>query len=220
MESEELFEVYNEADATGRIFTLLFNSSNLVSPAYAAAIVLGISFGIAALIGLLYYALIGGFDSSSSSYGSYSSYFNFNRFFRRRRSTLEDDIDLLFILEALDSTEKNISKLDGGNLIDTKFDNISPCTYIFKTCQVADGQLTDDYAKLGERKRTMSQLFQTARQTVSNIKTKSATWQPGIIGNNNKRILEILEGVALASNYLKTDADCEDMRQQCNDKVP
>ena len=57
------------------------------------------------------------------------------------------------------------------------------------------------------------------RQTVGNIKTKPATWQPGVIGNNNKRILEILEGVAEASNFLKTDTECEEMRQQCNDKV-
>ena len=81
MESEELFESFelslsNEEEGTGRIFSLLFNSSNLISPAYAAAIVLGISFGIAALLGLLYYALVGGFDSGGSSgYGSYSSYF-------------------------------------------------------------------------------------------------------------------------------------------------
>ena len=82
---------------------------------------------------------------------------------RLQVTTLEDDIDLLFILEALDSTEKNIRSLDGENIIDTKFDNISPCTYIFKTCQVANGHLKDEYAKLRERKRTMTQLFQTAR---------------------------------------------------------
>ena len=58
------------------------------------------------------------------------------------------------------------------------------------------------------------------RQTVNNIKTKPTTWQPGIIGNNNKRILEILEGVAQASTYLKIDTECEEMRQKCNEKVP
>ena len=72
----DYLDYYNEEEGTGRIFGLLFNSSNLISPAYAAAIVLGISFGLAALAGLLYYGLIGGFDSGgsysdSSSYGSY-----------------------------------------------------------------------------------------------------------------------------------------------------
>ena len=81
MAADDLFELYdfNHEEEKGRIFTLLFNSSNLISPAYAAAIVLGISFGIAALAGLLYYALIGGFDSGGSGgYGSYSSYLSSN----------------------------------------------------------------------------------------------------------------------------------------------
>ena len=72
----DYLDFLGEDEGTGRIFSLLFNSSNLISPSYAAAIVLGISFGLAALAGLLYYALIGGFDSgesygSSSGYGSY-----------------------------------------------------------------------------------------------------------------------------------------------------
>lgn len=80
MESGDYLELHNEGEETGRIFTLLFNSSNLISPAYAAAIVLGISFGIAALLGLLYYALVGGFDSAGGSgYGSYTEYFQSNQ---------------------------------------------------------------------------------------------------------------------------------------------
>ena len=75
---DDYLDLYKEGEGSGRIFTLLFNSSNLISPAYAAAIVLGISFGIAALAGLLYYALIGGFDSEGSygGYSQYSSYLN------------------------------------------------------------------------------------------------------------------------------------------------
>ena len=79
MDLGDYFDTYNqEEEAAPRIFGLLFNSSNLISPAYAAAIVLGISFGIAALAGLLYYSLIGGFDSGggyggSSGYGSFFS---------------------------------------------------------------------------------------------------------------------------------------------------
>ena len=69
---DDYIDLYKE-DGDARIFTLLFNTSNLISPAYAAAIVLGISFGIAALAGLLYYALIGGFDSDGG-YGGYSQY--------------------------------------------------------------------------------------------------------------------------------------------------
>ena len=72
----DALDALDEEEGTARIFSLLFNSSNLISPSYAAAIVLGISFGLAALGGLLYYGLIGGFDSggsygSSSGYGSY-----------------------------------------------------------------------------------------------------------------------------------------------------
>ena len=80
---DDYLDLYKEGEESGRIFTLLFNSSNLISPAYAAAIVLGISFGIAALAGLLYYALIGGFDSEGSygGYSQYSSYLNSNVFF-------------------------------------------------------------------------------------------------------------------------------------------
>ena len=80
---DDYLDLYKEGEGSGRIFTLLFNSSNLISPAYAAAIVLGISFGIAALAGLLYYALIGGFDSEGSygGYSQYSSYLNSNVFF-------------------------------------------------------------------------------------------------------------------------------------------
>ena len=73
MESDEILNLYDDA-GTGRIFNLLFNSSNLISPAYAAAIVLGISFGLAALAGLLYYGLTSS-GSSGGGYGSYSSYF-------------------------------------------------------------------------------------------------------------------------------------------------
>ena len=69
---DDYIDLYKE-EGDARIFTLLFNTSNLISPAYAAAIVLGISFGIAALAGLLYYALIGGFDSDGG-YGGYSQY--------------------------------------------------------------------------------------------------------------------------------------------------
>ena len=74
---DDYIDLYKE-DGDARIFTLLFNTSNLISPAYAAAIVLGISFGIAALAGLLYYALIGGFDSDGGygGYSQYSSYLN------------------------------------------------------------------------------------------------------------------------------------------------
>ena len=75
MESEELLDFYKE-EATGRIFSLLFNSSNLISPAYAAAVVLGISFAMAALVGLLYYGLTaGGGGSGGGGYGDYSVYF-------------------------------------------------------------------------------------------------------------------------------------------------
>ena len=76
MDSEDYLDLFSGKEETGRIFTLLFNSSNLISSTYAAAIVLGISFGIAALAALAYYALIGGFDSDGG-YGSssYSSYF-------------------------------------------------------------------------------------------------------------------------------------------------
>ena len=79
MDLGDYFDIYNQDEEfEPRIFGLLFNSSNLISPAYAAAIVLGISFGIAALAGLLYYSLIGGFDSGggyggSSGYGSFFS---------------------------------------------------------------------------------------------------------------------------------------------------
>ena len=74
---DDYIDLYKE-EGDARIFTLLFNTSNLISPAYAAAIVLGISFGIAALAGLLYYALIGGFDSDGGygGYSEYSSYLN------------------------------------------------------------------------------------------------------------------------------------------------
>ena len=71
MDLGDYLDTYSqEEDAAPRIFGLLFNSSNLISPAYAAAIVLGISFGIAALAGLLYYSLIGGFDSGGGYGGS------------------------------------------------------------------------------------------------------------------------------------------------------
>ena len=83
MDLGDYFDTYlQDEEVEPRIFGLLFNSSNLISPAYAAAIVLGISFGIAALAGLLYYSLIGGFDSGggyggSSGYGSFFSSMQF-----------------------------------------------------------------------------------------------------------------------------------------------
>ena len=83
MDLGDYFDTYNhEEEFEPRIFGLLFNSSNLISPAYAAAIVLGISFGIAALAGLLYYSLIGGFDSGGGYGGSsgYGSFFSSRRF--------------------------------------------------------------------------------------------------------------------------------------------
>ena len=94
MDLGDYFDTYNhEEELEPRIFGLLFNSSNLISPAYAAAIVLGISFGIAALAGLLYYSLIGGFDSGGG-YGGSSGY---GSFFSSRQFIMLNDIPLMCI---------------------------------------------------------------------------------------------------------------------------
>ena len=93
MDLGDYFDTYNqEEEAAPRIFGLLFNSSNLISPAYAAAIVLGISFGIAALAGLLYYSLIGGFDSGGG-YGGSSGY---GSFFSSRQFILWNEMLLMY----------------------------------------------------------------------------------------------------------------------------
>jgi len=141
---DDYVDLYKE-DGDARIFTLLFNTSNLISPAYAAAIVLGISFGIAALAGLLYYALIGGFDSDGGygGYSQYSSYLN-KLGIRRRRSTFDDDLDLVSILGSLNSSEDTLSQGE-NEIVDT--DQLSPanlCKIKLNFCQISHGAISSN----------------------------------------------------------------------------
>ena len=56
--------IVDDANAAGRFFLVVYNTSTTVSAAYATFIVLAISFALAAIFGLLYYGIASSFSGS------------------------------------------------------------------------------------------------------------------------------------------------------------
>lgn len=220
MGSEDLFELYNynHEEETGRIFTALFNSSNLISPAYAAAIVLGISFGIAALGGLLYYGLIGGFDSGGSAgYGSYSSYFA-RLGFRRRRSTVEDDLNMVSILESLDYVEKTMNQFNKEIRTSSLISHVDLCKMKLQICHIAQLNeslpMSKNNATYNGNLKTLENFFMDIRKMRDDVNYKEH------FGDDNKeykRKLKVLEDVLSTRKYLQKKTNCEKIIQKCID---
>jgi len=218
---DDYIDLYKE-DGDARIFTLLFNTSNLISPAYAAAIVLGISFGIAALAGLLYYALIGGFDSDGGygGYSQYSSYLN-KLGFRRRRSTLEDDLDLISILKSLDSTEHTLSRHE--NDIDDNY-QLSPsnlCKIKSKLCRISyDAKASNVQRKNEIENKNMMKLnrfFIDLRKFKQSITNQYHTTRV-IAKFGEKQTHKFLEDILRIEEELRRSENCDNFkkRQQCS----
>jgi len=218
---DDYIDLYKE-DGDARIFTLLFNTSNLISPAYAAAIVLGISFGIAALAGLLYYALIGGFDSDGGygGYSQYSSYLN-KLGFRRRRSTLEDDLDLVSILKSLDSTEHKLSRHE--NDIDDNY-QLSPsslCKIKLKLCRIShDAKSSSVHRKNEIKNKNMMKLnhfFMDLRKFKQSISNQYFTTRViAKLGEKPKH--KFLDDILRVEEEVINSENCGDFmrRQQCS----
>lgn len=219
MDLGDYFDTYNqEEEAAPRIFGLLFNSSNLISPAYAAAIVLGISFGIAALAGLLYYSLIGGFDSGGGYGGSsgYGSFFS-NYLFRRRRSTLEDDTNMVSILESIEDVHKKLSTM---NKETTSIDEIDPkelCRIKWSLCHMKqyNKHLVTPNANI-ERKHNLI-LFETMLNDIRKLKEKAFLHYLNLGGKKSKArgILMQLDDMFHFGRHTQDGVKCETVLEKC-----